>query len=258
MRRIVILNRKGGVGKTKLAVNLAHALALRGRKVLAVDCDGQISLTRHLLGGRQVSPGRSVGAFLAAALRVGGRLMQPESFISSTNIDGVSLIGGDPSFDDLITTSDPFSPVLSLSARLDLIQGYDYLLIDTGPSWTFPTKLAFLAASEIIIPVLFDDQSLQAVKDLHGKILELGRLHAHPVEIAMVVPMVRDMRYKGRVSLVEKELEKLYPKAKAPSVRTDGRLVNAGWRSIFQYDASAGAAQDFRFLAAWLEGEGQG
>jgi cellulose biosynthesis protein BcsQ len=44
-----VINNKGGVGKTTVACNLAHALGLQGKRVLVVDLDSQCNATALLM-----------------------------------------------------------------------------------------------------------------------------------------------------------------------------------------------------------------
>ena len=88
MRRIAVLNQKGGVGKTTTTVNLAAALAGEGHRTLVLDLDPQAHATLHL----GLLPGRS-GPSLYEVLTQGMPLAEvrrevaPNLFICGSHID---------------------------------------------------------------------------------------------------------------------------------------------------------------------------
>lgn len=81
MRTIAVIARKGGSGKSTVAVHLALAAHLRGRKVFVADTDAQRS-TSHVLRGREGSgpelaatSGAKLFALQVAAQRAGTDLL---------------------------------------------------------------------------------------------------------------------------------------------------------------------------------------
>ena len=84
MKTFAIVNRKGGVGKTTTAVNLAYVLATSCRlRVLLVDADGQANATQILL-----PPGEYAG--LGALLR--GYELCYEELVEHTDVPGLDVL----------------------------------------------------------------------------------------------------------------------------------------------------------------------
>jgi len=90
MRTFAIVNRKGGVGKTTTAVNLAYVLATScNLRVLLVDADGQANATQILLP-------RGEYAGLGALLR--GYAICYDELTVHTDVEGLDVL---PASEDL-------------------------------------------------------------------------------------------------------------------------------------------------------------
>lgn len=96
---IALLNAKGGVGKTTLALNLARYFTLQGRSVLLADADPQGSAlawatladTTPFTVGRGISPGFDI-TLLDMPPRWPDKMPNADVFVLPTTLDGVSYV----------------------------------------------------------------------------------------------------------------------------------------------------------------------
>jgi chromosome partitioning protein len=260
MRRIAMLNQKGGVGKTTTTVNLAAALAGEGHKTLVLDLDPQAHATLHL----GLLPGRS-GPSLYEVLTQGvplakvRREVAPNLFICGSHID---LAGAEL---ELIGT---VGREVILRDQLDADpEPFDFVLMDCPPSLSILTLNALCAAREVVIP-------LQAhFLALHGlsKLLETIHLVTKRVNRDLKVSGVLLCLYDAGTRLggeVIEDLDRFFegrrnatlPWAEAQLFRTrirrNIRLAECPsfGQSIFQYAPSSRGAEDYGSLAAEIQG----
>jgi chromosome partitioning protein len=183
MHRIVVSNQKGGIGKTTLCINLSACLAKKGYKVLLVDLDRQGHSTLGL--GVSTSESNTVAELLSFDD------CAPEEVITETYIKGLDIIPSD------ITLSAAEHKISQLEGREFILREklknveYDYLIIDTSPSFSVLLTNAFLLAEHLIIPMnlhFFTLAGINALLDSVNKTNKrVGSLVGHKLKVLGVV-----------------------------------------------------------------------
>ena len=198
-RRIALLNEKGGSAKTTLVANLGAYLALhRGRRVLAIDMDPQGQLGKVLGIDTRRARHSAIELLLDTVLgdasldRAGSGDAAPLPAIASRipNLDVVvatKALGLAPAFE----RDDP-DPSGRLMRRLDAapeLERYDFVLVDSPPSFGVLTLNVLRAVDEVVVPVPLTFLALDGCAELERTIATVRARYQHPeLRITMVVP----------------------------------------------------------------------
>jgi chromosome partitioning protein len=183
-RVVAVANRKGGVGKTTTAVNVAAELASRGRRVLVVDLDSQ----GHASLGLGVAPARA-GLGAHAVFRVSHLDLAPA--IQTSASCRVDVLPPERELQGADYGSDPLRLARALAA---LAARYDEIVIDTSPAVDFAMVAALAAADRLLIPTQLQYLAYDGVSKFARVLLNVAtRLNRSLVDFA-VVPVQIDMR----------------------------------------------------------------
>jgi len=159
MRRIAVVNQKGGVGKTTTTANLGAVLATRGCSVLLVDLDPQGHLSLHF--GVEVQDGQcSVYDVLTNGTSVAEALVQVNEGLALLPAD-IDLAGAEA---ELISI--PGREVILREALQGLPSPFDVILMDCPPSLGILTVNALVASHEVVVPLQAQFFALQGISKL--------------------------------------------------------------------------------------------
>ena len=194
--RITFYNHKGGVGKTTLTVNIAAALAEKGKSVLLVDSDPQCNLTSYLLSDDYVdelldTSDSPTGKTIWSAVRPLFERIGDARRIAPVQVERLSLLPGDirlSEYEEFLGESwtDSFKRRLgglrATSSISELVSGvsedhdFDYVFYDTGPNIGALNRVLLLDSDFFVVPVACDLFSVRALSTLGQSILKCGHI----------------------------------------------------------------------------------
>src|SRR6202140_371669 len=198
MRRIAIINQKGGVGKTTTAVNLAAALAECGQRVCVLDLDPQAHATTHLgiePDGKAASmydvlvnsrPLADVRRKVADNLWVAGSDIN----LAAAEVELAGVVGREVILRDLLLQDEG---------------AFDFVFMDCGPSLGVLTLNALAAANEVFIPLQPHFLALHGM----GKLFETTALVAKRINPSLKVTGVVLTLNEGHTRLAQEVVQDL-------------------------------------------------
>lgn len=240
---VAIANQKGGVGKTTTAINLAAALALRGKRTLLIDLDPQANSTMSFLDMSGV--GRSVyDAIAEPTVAISDVLLQSPlenltiapSRIALAKLEA-KLVG---EMDAHFRLKDKLEPLLA---------EYPNVVIDCPPTLGLLTVNALVAATHLLVPIQSSYFALEGTDDLL-ETFEKVRLRPNPALKLLGVLITMHDKRTALARDIRAQIQKVFGATVFNTVITKSvRLEEspAYKESIFTFaPESTGAAEYYR------------
>jgi chromosome partitioning protein len=227
MKRIAVLNQKGGTGKTTTSVNVSAALAHLGQRVLLIDVDAQSNV------------GVSLG-------------------LSSPRTISDILLGDAHPADCIINVAENFDAIISNSSlsavETDLawapISNYDVVILDCSPSLSLLNQNTLTYADHILIPFSCDYLSLVGVRNIMKTVSKINEVLLSQINVIGVVPTFYGLSQQCTIETMS-SLQTFFRDKVLHPVRVDPALRQAPMhqQTIFEYAPDSTGAQDYQIIA---------
>jgi chromosome partitioning protein len=249
-RVIAIANQKGGVGKTTTTVNMGAALAELDYRTLVIDLDPQGNATTGL-GINYRTLDHTMYDVLLHDVPL-------EDCIEPTEVRNLFVA---PASLDLAGAEIELVPAFSRESRLkraieDILDDYDYILIDCPPSLGLLTVNGLVAATEVMVPIQCEYYALEGLAQLTRNV-ELVRTNLNPkLEISGIVLVMYDSRTRLAEQVVTEVRAHFGSKVCRNMIPRNIRLSEAPsfGQPITTFDPSSRGAVAYRELAREVSG----
>jgi chromosome partitioning protein len=247
MRKIAIQNLKGGTGKTTTTINLAHALANEGKRVLIIDTDVQGNVAASLGLKRDQAP-TGIYELLINDHRWESTVVKPREWcdlIASNHTLAVAelQLAGFPRREEV------------LSVRLKTLTGYDFVLIDCGPSLSLLHQNVLLFADELLIPISTEYLAMLGAQQIFQSLAFLLQYFERAPRVLGILPTLFDQRTNVScevLAAIEETYRGISPVLPAIPVDTKLGQASAKRKTIFEHAPQTRAAEAYAKLAQWV------
>jgi len=241
-RQLVILNHKGGVGKTTTALNLAYAFARRGFRTLALDLDVQAHLS--------ISMGLSDHS-LSGMDQVFLQQLPLTDFIHPIEPRlGLVPAGEQLAEVEKLAAEGPKVARILEHAVAQQAEQYDFILFDCPPTSGLLNLNALFAANEVLVPVSSDFLSLNGLSQLMKTLRSAERFLAQPLEVYLVLTRFFSRRKLSKQ--VREQLLDYFPQQLLATVIRETAAVAESPRygqCVLDYNSRSNGAKDYLNLA---------
>lgn len=246
---IVVVNQKGGCGKTTTAINLSAALADKNFRVLLIDLDAQAHASLGLgIDGEKlpysiydvIVKNFSLGQIVTASSVHNLEVAPATSLLSGAQLEIADLLGR-----ELILRTAIYKMLNTDQRR------YDYVIIDCSPSLNLLTINGMAAARHLLVPIQTHYFSLEGMKELFSTIeVTKERLNSE-LEILGILPTLFDSRTRMNKEILTQIRNYFKEAVFKTTIRMNIKLAEAqlNKKSIFTYAPSSNGAIDYLSLA---------
>ncbi|WP_282958952.1 ParA family protein [Phycicoccus avicenniae] len=254
-RVLTVANQKGGVGKTTTTVNIAAALAQAGSTVLVIDLDpqGNASTALGIEHHSEVPSiydvlvdGDALSEVVQACPDIDGLWCAPATIdLAGAEIELVSLVARETRLQKAVDAY--------VSERRAAGEPVDYILLDCPPSLGLLTVNAFVAASEVFIPIQCEYYALEGLSQLL-KNIELIRSHLNPrLHVSTILLTMHDARTRLSAQVAEEVRTHFSEQTLDATVPRSVRISEAPshGQTVMTYDPNSSGA--LSYLAAAVE-----